>query len=379
MQKSSAIVYLSVNLIPYLTYFEELNMVGVAVVGLGNIGKVHAKLIKELEVESNGKIRLVAVVDQVRSLAESVASQYSVRSYTTLDDAVKDPDIDVLTIATPTYLHGPQALYAIEYNKNVIVEKPMAVSLVEAREMIAKARKKGVRLGVIFQERYADDIRKLKDIIASGKLGKVFLIESEMKWWRDERNYYQKDELARSWRGMWGTEGGGAMTNQGIHTVDLMIWLGGDVDEVAGFIDNLTHPSITVEDTAVAVIRYKSKALGVISQTVSTRPDNAQYRKIRVFGTEGMAEIHDTTLSLLKTNSESLESEIRAKSTETLHREENLHKKLFRDFLNRLLNGEEFPITGEEGIKSLELIKAIYYSSSTRQFVKLPFNINVVL
>lgn len=354
-----------------------MKKIGIGVVGLGNIGKVHARIIKELEQE-NDRIKLVAVVDQIKGVAESIAQQYNVKYYLSLDEVVKDPDVDLITIATPSYLHGPQALYAMEYNKHVIVEKPMAITLTQAKEMVSHSRKKGVRLGVVFQERYADDIRKLKDIISQGKLGKVFLIEGEMKWWRDEKNYYLKDELARSWRGMWGTEGGGAMTNQGIHTVDLMIWLGGDVDEVAGFIANLTHPSITVEDTAVAVIKFKSGILGTISQTVSTRPDNAQYRKIRVYGTEGQAEIYDTSLSMLKTSTENIEVDLK-KERETLFRGENLHKKLFRDFLNRLLGDEDFPISGEEGMKSLELIKAIYWSSSTRQFVKLPLDINVVI
>jgi predicted dehydrogenase len=116
---------------------------------------------------------------------------------------------------------------AMEYKKHVIVEKPMATSVTAAREMISRARRNGVRLGVIYQGRYSEGASKLKTLIAEGALGKILLVVGEMMWWRDEKTYYLKDETARSWRGMWGTEGGGALINQAIHLVDLIIWLSG--------------------------------------------------------------------------------------------------------------------------------------------------------
>ncbi|BDB99995.1 Gfo/Idh/MocA family protein [Saccharolobus caldissimus] len=354
-----------------------MRKIGVAVVGLGVIGKVHVKALKELEKETE-YVKLVAVVDQISALAEDIAKQYGVIPYSTIDDALRNPEIDVITIATPSYLHSPQAILAMEYGKNVITEKPMATTLAGAKEMIKKAEKNGVKLGVIFQERYSPDIRKLKYEIID-KLGKLYLLEAELKWYRDEKEYYLRDEIARSWRGMWNTEGGGVLTNQGIHTIDLLLWLGGEVEEVSGFIDNLTHPSIEVEDTAVAIFKFKNRALGTMSQTVSMRPKKYQNRKIRIYGDRGYAEIIDRQIASVRIEgNEEMGSSVLSKS-DTISQDTDLHKELFKDFLKALSEERNFPIDGKEGIKSLEVIKAIYLSSMNRQVIKLPLEVNIVI
>jgi UDP-N-acetyl-2-amino-2-deoxyglucuronate dehydrogenase len=354
--------------------------IGVAVVGLGVIGKTHVKVLKELERET-GLIKLVAVVDQVSAVAEDVAKQAGTLAYNTIDAVLRNPDVCLLTLATPSYMHAPQALLAMEYGKDVITEKPMATTLAGAKEMISKARKLGRRLGVVFQERYTPDLKFLKSEIGRGVLGKVFLIQAELNWYRDEREYYNKDELARSWRGMWNTEGGGVLTNQGIHTVDLLQWLGGNVEEVSGFIANLDHPSVTVEDTAVAAMRYASGALGTLSQTVNVRPKRFQSRRLRVFGTMGQAEVQDNQLVAFRTEEG---SEVKAggeakPKADTITQAGNLHKELFRDYLKEYSEGREFPVNGEEGYKALEIIKAIYLSSSTRTVQRLPLKVDVMI
>ncbi|QGA55323.1 gfo/Idh/MocA family oxidoreductase [Sulfolobus sp. E5-1-F] len=351
---------------------------GIAVVGLGSIGKTHVKVLKELEKETE-LVKLVAVVDQVKGIAEKIGSDYGITYYTTIDDALRNPDVDLITIATPSYLHAPQAILAMEYGKHVIVEKPMATTLAGAKEMISRAERNGVKLGVIFQERYAPDIRRLKNEILK-ELGRIYLVESELKWYRDMKGYYKRDEIARSWRGMWNTEGGGVMTNQGIHTIDLMIWLNGDVEEVSGFVDNLTHEEIEVEDTAVAIIRYKNGALGTISQTVSMKPTTHQYRKIRIHGNNGFVEILDDKLSTVTIEDKVEESKVSIEhKKETITQPGNLHKELFRDFLRALSQDKDFPISGKEGMKSLEVIKAVYLSSVNKQVMKLPLDFRIVV
>jgi len=354
--------------------------VGIAVVGLGVIGRVHARVIKEIEVES-GLAKLVAVVDQEPSVAEEVGKSLGVEYYTSIYGALKNPSVDIVSIATPSYLHSAQSILAFEYGKDVIVEKPMATTLLGAREMIKRAERLGRRLGVIFQERYAPDIRILKSKLEEGSLGRPFLVEAELKWYRDEKAYYLKDEVARSWRGMWSTEGGGVMTNQGIHTIDLVIWLAGDVEEVSGFIANLAHPSIEVEDTAVAVVRFKSKALGTISQTVSTVPPTHQYRRIRIYGTEGQAELVDRELVLLATRGGHTitSKDIPRPRVDTQVQGGELHKALFIDFIKAYREDKDFPINGAEGYKSLEVIKAVYMSSATSSVVKLPLKVDVII
>ncbi|MCS7113010.1 MAG: Gfo/Idh/MocA family oxidoreductase [Nitrososphaerota archaeon] len=355
----------------------SLREIGVGVVGLGNIGVTHVRAFMNVK-----GAKLVAVVDTLRERADSIAKMYGVKSYYTLEDLLRDSEIELVSIATPSYLHAPQAIYAMEYGKHVIVEKPMDITLRGAKTMIERARKNGVKLGVVFQQRFADDVQYLKKLIDEGALGKLFFLSAEMMWWRSEKDYYFKDELARSWRGLWLTEGGGAITNQGIHYVDLLIWLGGGrVEEVIGLIDRLTHPNIEVEDIALGMFRYMGGHLGNIVATVSVQPQDAQYTKIKVFGDEGYAEIHDRNLAVLKTvkGVEAGVKKVEEGAKETLRQPPTLHQKMFQSFVDALLEDRDFPIPGEEGIKSLEVIKAIYLSSKLGQRMKLPLDIDMVI
>lgn len=354
--------------------------IGVAVIGLGAIGREYTKIVKEIEMES-GIARLVAVVDQVPSIAEEIGRKFGVEYYTSIYGALKNPNVDIMVIATPSYLHSALAIQAFEYGKDVIVDKPMSTTLLGAKEMIKRAEKLGRRLGVIYQERYIPDARILKMKIDNRTLGRVFLVEAELKWYRDEKGYYLRDEVSRSWRGMWFTEGGGVLTTQGIHTIDLMLWFVGEVEEVSGFITNLAHPSIEVEDTAVAVMRFKNKALGTVSQTISIVPQTHQYTKIRIYGTEGQAELVNRELVLLATNSDRLTiDEMRKLRTNIVQMQGGERRKaLFIDFLKAYREDRDFPINGIEGYRSLELIKAIYISSTTSVTVKLPLSVEVLI
>ncbi|MEM0481410.1 MAG: Gfo/Idh/MocA family oxidoreductase [Nitrososphaerota archaeon] len=343
-----------------------LDGVGFAVVGAGVIGQIHARNISMLE-----SCRLVAVADQVRERAEVVGRQYGAKAYASIDEVVKDPEVEAVVVATPSYLHAPQTLYALQHGKHVLVEKPIATTLRGARLISDTAKEMGLRLGVVFQERYLEAARRLMELVSDGGLGRVYLVEAELKWWRGESEYYRSDEIARSWRGYWETEGGGVLMNQAIHTLDLVLWLGGDVEEVSGFISNASHPSIEVEDVATAAIRFRSGALGIISATVNMRPTNRQYRKIRVLGTKGFAEIHDLSLRIWMD-----EGEAQVEGSGVAFGD--LHRALLADFADCVRSGREFPVSGDEGIKSLELIKAIYLSSERGVKVSLPLRLGGV-
>ncbi|MDK6028198.1 Gfo/Idh/MocA family oxidoreductase [Ignisphaera sp. 4213-co] len=345
--------------------------IGVAVIGLGTIGQVHVEALKDLE-KSTNLVKLVGIHSLSRRKVREFASRYGCKGYESYDDVVRDPEVDVVVIATPHYLHAWQAFYAMEHGKHVIVEKPMATTVTAAREMISKARRKGIKLGVIFQGRYADGVVELKRYVDSNALGKILLVTGEMMWYRDETSYYLKDELARSWRGLWATEGGGALINQAIHTIDLMLWFGGDVEEVVGYIDNLTHPSVNVEDIGIGVMKYRSGGYGVLIANLFTKPSTYQYRRIKIFGSKGQAELWDNELVFLKTEDDISIERKPGYSSETLKVPGGLHRKLFEDFLKALSEDRDFPITGEEGLKSLEIVRAIYYSSTRKTHVKLP-------
>ena len=352
--------------------------IGVAVVGTGAIGSVHIEAIKDLE-RSTDFVKLAGITSLNRSDIEEFASRYGCKGYYTYDDVVKDPEVDVITIATPHYLHAWQAIYAMEFGKHVIVEKPIATTVTAAKEMVLKARRKGLKLGVIYQGRYADGVRELKKYLDGNSIGRPLQIVSEMMWFRDEATYYLKDELARSWRGMWATEGGGALINQAIHTIDLMLWLGGEVEEVVGYIDNLAHPSINVEDIGIGLMKYRAGGYGVLIANLFTKPPTHQYRRVRIFGTKGQAELWDSELVLLKSEDGLSIERSPGYSRETIKVPGGLHRRLFEDFLKALLEERDFPITGEDGLKSLEVVRAIYYSSIRKMHVKLPLEADGVL
>ncbi|MEM2528081.1 MAG: Gfo/Idh/MocA family oxidoreductase [Ignisphaera sp.] len=349
-----------------------MKTVNVAVVGLGAIGRRHVESLKELELEGYG-VKLIAVMDVLKGRVDEFASRYGCRGYTTYDDVVRDPEIDVVSIATPHYLHAQQAIYAMEHKKHVIVEKPMAITLASAKEMILKARKNGVRLGVVYQRRYSEAIQKLREMVCNGVLGKVFLAEASLMWYRDEEDYFLKDEIARSWRGLLSTEGGGLLMTQAIHVVDLLIFLFREAEEAYGYIDNVSHPSIDVEDTTTAIIKFKNRVTASLTASISFQPPDKQYWRIRVFGTKGFAEVENETFTQIQVKDQAIDHIAYEK------KRENLHKKLFKDFLTKLQNDEDFPINGEEGYKSLELVKAIYYSTILAKPTKIPLNINLVI
>jgi len=337
-----------------------LDKVGFAVVGLGVIGQVHASNISSLE-----GCRLVAVVDQLRARAEEAGKRFGAIPYCSIDEALRNPEVEAVVIATPSYLHAPQALYALQNGRHVLVEKPMATTLKGAQLITRTAERMGLRLGVVFQERFLEAAKRLKEAISNGMLGRVYLIEAELKWWRGEGEYYRSDPVACSWRGYWETEGGGVLMNQAIHTIDLMLWFGGDAEEVSGMTANALHPSIEVEDVATAVIKFKNGSLGTISATVNTQPTTRQYRKIRLYGEKGQAEIHDLSLSMWMDGGEVYVDGSMIGFGE-------LHKRLVAEFASCIKSGSEFLVGGAEGVRSLELIKAIYLSSRRGEFITLP-------
>ncbi|MEM4513517.1 MAG: Gfo/Idh/MocA family oxidoreductase [Ignisphaera sp.] len=345
----------------------------VCVIGLGMIGEIHVKAFIGLKRE--GYVETIGVLTSSSAKADHYKNVYGCKTYTSLNEVARDNTIDVVVIATPHYLHHGQAMLFMEYGKHVIVEKPIAISILAAKEMVSKAKKKGVKLGVVFQHRYADDVKLLKKYIDEGVIGDIHYIQGEVMWWREELAYYLKDEVARSWRGMWSTEGGGVMINQAIHTIDLIQWFSRSVaEEVYGYIDNLMHPSINVEDIGIALIKFRGRVYASLTASLCTRPPSYQYTKIKIFGSKGFAELYNDELRILKSDTGIDIDKVSTSATETLRVEHELHERLLKDFLIALREDRDFPINGEEGLKSLEIVRALYISSTMKQPAKLPLH-----
>ncbi len=231
----------------------------VAVIGCGAISATH--------LESINKIRgltLKAVCDTAVKKAMPIAHKYCCKAYTDYKEVLANPEIDSVHILTPHYLHSKMAADALAAKKHVVLEKPIGINLQEIKKLMQAEAQSDKRVGVVFQNRYNHTSRKMKEVIAGGKLGKLMAVKGLVMWHRDE-GYYMNS----GWRGKWSSEGGGLLINQAIHTIDLMRWLGGDIETVKGHVENSTHPYIEVEDAALATLYYKSGAIGNFFGTIS--------------------------------------------------------------------------------------------------------------
>src|SRR5689334_243687 len=232
------------------------------IIGTGKVAHLHAAALADLE-ESD----FTAACNVNFAGGRAFAETYGVRAYSNVREMVRDGGVQAVTVCTPHPLHAAAAIAAARAGAHVIVEKPLASSLVDCDVMIRAAAESGVKLAMISQRRLYAPVERIKQAIEEGRLGRPVLGTVNMLGWRD-RAYYESNP----WRGTWRGEGGGVLVNQAPHQLDILQWLMGPVEELSGYWANLNHPYIEVEDTAVAVIRFRSGALGNIVVSNSQNP-----------------------------------------------------------------------------------------------------------
>lgn len=314
--------------------------------------------------------KLVAVTSRREERAKEFASKWNLDLwYTNYEEMLEKAPIDAVIINTPHYLHYPMALDAVRAGKHTLVDKPMTINLREADDLIKEAKKKDVKLGVILQSRFDPTIRKVKDAADEGKFGRLILGEASVKWFRTQE-YYEKSP----WRGRWATEGGGALINQAIHTIDLLLWIMGRPKYLWAQIDTVAH-NIEVEDLAVAAIRFENDALGIIQGSTATYPGLPT--RLEIHGTKGTATIEGEILKrwsvlgeeeiVVEKTKEGLKSWARPELVPATN-----HAALIRDFAEAILNDREPFVDGAEGRRSLEVIMAIYESGRSRSVIDFP-------
>jgi predicted dehydrogenase len=352
-----------------------------ALIGCGKVGQIHAAALRSLP-ESD----FVAACDPQRERAEAFASLHGTRPFADVTTMLKETGAQAVVIGTPHPQHAAAAITAMEAGVHVLVEKPMAASLDDCDAMIATARRTGTTLGVVSQRRLYEPVRRLKEAIDAGKIGRPVLGVFQMFSWRD-RAYYQADP----WRGKWATEGGGVLVNQSPHQLDLLQWLMGDVEEVSGYWANLNHPEIEVEDTAVAALRFRGGGLGSIVTSLAQKP--GLFTKVHVHGSNGasvgvetdrgatfvagMTEIAEPPLNdLWNVPGEEhalaeFQAEDRARFRQ-INATTHYHALQIQDFLRAILEGRPPLVTGEDGRKVVALFTAIYRSQRDRRPVALP-------
>jgi predicted dehydrogenase len=295
-----------------------------------------------------------------------------------------EQSVQALCIATPHPLHAGPALLAARSRVHVLVEKPLAASLADCDAMLVAARQHSIKLGVISQRRWYEPVRRMKAAIDAGKIGRPVLGAFVMYSWR-EPSYYQSDP----WRGRWDTEGGGVLVNQSPHMLDLLQWLMGDeAAQVSGYWANLNHPSVEVEDTAVAILRFQSGGLGSIVSSLAQKP--GIYTKVHIHGSNGasvgvetdrgatfvagMSSISEPPLNDLWSipGEEDRLVQFRAEDRAhfaTIDALNHYHALQIHDFLRGIIEDRPPLVTGDDGRRVVALFQAIYQSNRERKSV----------
>jgi UDP-N-acetyl-2-amino-2-deoxyglucuronate dehydrogenase len=343
---------------------------GFGIIGCGMIAKFHARAIADIP-----DAKLVACFNRTAPKAEQLAAEFGGDSYTDLEQMLARPDIDVVTICSPSGAHMEPCLAAAKAGKHVIVEKPLDVTMERCDAMISACEHAGVKLATIFPSRFHQSSQLLKQAVDAGRFGKLALGDAYVKWFRTQQ-YYDSG----AWRGTWEFDGGGALMNQAIHSVDLLLWLMGPAVEVMGHTATLAHERIEVEDVATATVRFASGALGVIEATTAGYPGSL--KKIELTGSAGTAILEEEDIikwefAEAHPDDEALRSEMLGRTktgggaADPAAIGHHAHAALFRDMLEAIRDNRPPAIDGVEGRRSVELILAIYESAKTGKKVTL--------
>jgi UDP-N-acetyl-2-amino-2-deoxyglucuronate dehydrogenase len=346
-------------------------MYGFGVVGAGMIGHYHAEAIKGLP-----NARLAAVCDQVPAAAEKLASQCGCEAESSVEKLLCRDDVEVVTVATPSGLHGEVAIAAARHGKHCIVEKPIEITLPKIDAVLEAHDKAGTTVGGIFNMRYEATARLFKKAVEAGRFGRLTFGMAYGPWWR-EQSYYDNG----GWRGTWALDGGGALMNQGIHTIDMLQWLMGPVKAVTAFTRTLAHERIEVEDTGAAAIEFANGAVGTIACTTSMWPGH--FRIVEIAGDRGTVAMADNKFFFWQFADETPEdAEIREKylkfpgvsvgaANPSAGMTAEAHRANFADFLAAVDEKKAPPISGREARRAVEIILAVYESSRTGKAVSL--------
>jgi UDP-N-acetyl-2-amino-2-deoxyglucuronate dehydrogenase len=346
---------------------------GVAIVGAGVIARVHARVCAE-----HPALRVSTVVgrspERAAALADEVAGLGSERPLVLrLDEALRRPEVDVVVVTTPSGSHADIAEPAVHAGKHVVIEKPVDVDLRRARriaQIADEARGRGRLVTVVSQHRFTPAIETVRRAVDAGGLGRVTSATATVAWWRDQAYYDSGD-----WRGTWEHDGGGALTNQGAHTLDLLLHLLGRPEEVFGWTGLLAHERVEVEDVAAAVVRFESGALASLLVTTAAYPENAT--RLQVHGSAGSAWIQDGRLEYLHTSgdwsADGGGSDLRASSApdgepDPAAAAEELLTGLSRqwsDVVRAVADGGEPAVTVAQAVDVLALSRAVYVSQVT--------------
>jgi predicted dehydrogenase len=328
------------------------------IIGAGNISETHARAIIAVP-----DVKIAAITGRNVARTRYLASEFGGTNYEGYQEFLAHKPMDFVMIGSPSGLHAEQGIAAASHGLHVLIEKPIDIALDRVDALIHACKEARVQLGVIFQDRTKPDLRKLKHVIDSGGIGKPMLVDARVKWYRPPEYY-----SASHWRGTWSLDGGGALMNQGIHTIDLLIWLLGDVRRVYAQTVTALH-DIEAEDTVVATIEFHSGAVGTFLATTAAYP--GYDRRVEITGSNGTIILQRdtvTSLDLIQPTSgfASAESQdANASATTPVVSDIRGHSAVIQDFIRAIETGENPLCDGSEGRRSLAVVRAIYEAART--------------
>lgn len=331
-------------------------MLQVGFIGGGNITDTHIRAALAVP-----QLRAAAVVGTNATRVKALAEKYGIQAYDHLDTFLSHQSLSMVVIGSPSGVHAAEGVAASKHGLHVLVEKPIDVTTQRADQLIRSAKNAGVKLGVLFQDRLKPDILRLRDWIRSGRLGRIILVEASVKWYRPPE-YYANSK----WRGTASLDGGGALMNQGIHTVDLLLYLLGDIERVQAVIKTSLH-EIESEDTCVATLELANGAVGVLQATTAAFPGYA--RRVEITGSEGTVCLEQDRIVRVdlknpthdRDHAEPADQNPSANSPVVT--DVRGHQRILEDFV-RSIETDGTPICdGEEGRRSLAVVEAIYRSA----------------
>ncbi len=324
------------------------------ILGCGMIARFHADAILSLE-----DAQLVGVADAMPEFAKSFAEKYNIRAYESYEAMLADPQIDAVCICTPSGFHAPNALQALQAKKHVVLEKPMAFTAKETKQLEEEAAKSGCVLTVICQLRFSKDVQKIRKLLAENAFGKLVFCDLYMKYWRDPAYY-----ASSNWKGTRKFDGGGALMNQGIHGVDLLLYLAGDAKLLCAKNRTYFH-NIEVEDQSVAMLEFENGALGVIEASTCSNPGFE--RRLEITGTEGSVVLVENRIEKLILKGEDYTESEESKACATGNTASDpsamnsaLHAQQIGNFIGAIQGQQALVMTAKEGGRAVALIEAIY-------------------
>ena len=338
------------------------------IIGAGMVADFHAKSIQHLP-----NAKLTAICGAGSGRAAALAEKYQCKEYPDYQTLLKDPEIDIVTIATPSGLHMDPSIEAARQGKHVLCEKPLEITLERIDKMIEAHKIAGTRLGGFFNYRYTDVVQVLKEALDEGRFGTLTFASITVPWWRTDEYYQHK------WRGTLELDGGGAMMNQSIHMVDMLQFIMGPLESLNAYTATLGH-QIEAEDTAVALVKFKNGALGSIYGSTASFP--GQLRSIMVTGTKGTVILDDNNVKVWQfadetEKDEAIRNRFKTESgsgggaSDPSSIPFELHAKNIAAFIEAVESGKPFELEGEEARKAVSIVLAMYQSAKENKSVQM--------